>query len=171
MTGRHTKLTPEVHDRIVAAIAAGNTRAAAAEHGPVGERTLYRWLAKGEHSRNGSPCGQLWQDVKKAENEAEIASVARIRQAAQGGQLTHREVTVKELKDGTTVTTTKEAYTRPEWTADAWWLERRREQWRRRENLDVTIRREAERVAKESGLDVEEVVKEAERLLGSGATS
>jgi len=134
---RPDKLTPERHERIVEAIRLGNTREAAAAYARVGERTLYRWLAKGQQARNGSKCRQLWQDVKEAENEAELTSVAIIRAAAE-----------------------------KQWTAAAWWLERRRpDQWGRKENLDITIRREAERIAKETGLGIEEIIAEAERML------
>lgn len=54
------------------------------------------------------------------------------------------------------------------WTAAAWWLERRRhEDYARREKMDMTIdvRREAERIAAANGLDPEAVLAEAERVL------
>lgn len=136
---RPDKLTPERQQRIVTAIRAGNTREAAAGYGGVHAATLYRWLAKGKVARNGSKCRELYEAVKDAENECELTSVAIIRAAAQR-----------------------------HWTAAAWWLERRRpDQWGRKESLDITIRREAEKIAKETGLEVEEVIREAERIVAA----
>ena len=54
------------------------------------------------------------------------------------------------------------------WTAAAWWLERRRhEDFRKREQLEVTfdLRREAERIAAEQGLDEAEVFAEMQAIL------
>lgn len=133
---RPDKLTPEVQERIVTVIRDGNTRAAAALYAGIGETTLYRWLQTGGRSRNGSKCRELWEAVKKAENATELESVLIIRTAAQKS-----------------------------WQAAAWWLERRRHgDWARRDTLDVNFRQEAERVAKELGLDVEAVIAEAERI-------
>ena len=138
MAGNKSKLTPERHERIVAAIRAGNTREAAAACGGITDRCLYYWLAKGAKGRDAdSPCVQLFQAVKNAENDAEIECVAVIRDAM-----------------------------RKQWTAAAWWLERRRpDKWGRKESLDVTFKREAERIAKEMGMPVEAVVAEAERIV------
>jgi len=136
---RPDKLTPERMDRIVTAIRAGNTREAAAQYAGVGETTLYRWLQTGRRSRNGSKCRELWEAVKEAENDAELESVLIIREAA-----------------------------RKSWQAAAWWLERRKHgAWGRKESLDITIRREAEKIAKETGLDVEEIMAEAERIVAA----
>lgn len=75
--------------------------------------------------------------VKKAEAEAETAHVENIAHAA-----------------------------RTYWQASAWWLERRhREDWGRRDQLDVNLRRDAERLAAENGLDAEAIIREAERIV------
>lgn len=133
---RPDKLTPEVQERIVTVIRDGNTRAAAAGYVGITDRTLYRWLAMGKNAKNGCPTSQLYQAVKEAENGAEVESVLLIRNAAKRS-----------------------------WQAAAWWLERRRHgEWARRDTLDVNFRQEAERVAKELGLDVEAVIAEAERI-------
>ena len=74
-----------------------------------------------------------------AENDAEVESVAIIRAAA------HKQ-----------------------WGAAAWWLERRKHgAWGRKESLDITIRREAEKIAEETGLSVEEIIAEAERMMAA----
>jgi len=52
------------------------------------------------------------------------------------------------------------------WQAAAWWLERRRpDDYRRRDRIELDIRRQAERVAQAYGLSVDEVLQEAERWL------
>lgn len=123
--GRPPALTPEVQERIVAALTAGNTRKDAAVYAGVSERALYYWLAKGRKARR-SPYVQLMQAVKKAEADAVVTSVARIRQAAQGGQIVKHTVTTR--RDGSVVE--EKTFSTGQWTADAWWLERRRyEDW------------------------------------------
>ena len=50
-------------------------------------------------------------------------------------------------------------------SAIKFWLERRRyAEWGKREQLDVTVRGYAERLAQETGLDADELVREAERI-------
>lgn len=82
--------------------------------------------------------------VEKAEAEAEAAHVTVIAKAA---------------NDGT-------------WQASAWWLERRKhEDYAQRSKVDMSIdiKREVERIAAANGLDPDEVLAEAERVLaGAG---
>jgi transposase len=76
--------------------------------------------------------------IKKAEADAEIHFAEQIEKAATDGS----------------------------WQAAAWWLERRRpEAWGRRDRVDFTIRKEAERLASELGLDAQQLVREAERIV------
>ena len=52
------------------------------------------------------------------------------------------------------------------WTAAAWWLERRRpDDYGKRIAVDVSIRDEVTRLAAELGIDVDEALAEAERVL------
>ena len=52
------------------------------------------------------------------------------------------------------------------WTAAAWWLERRRpDQYGRRMAIDVSVKDEAMRLADELGVDADEAIAEAERIL------
>jgi transposase len=84
---------------------------------------------------------QFAQAIQKAEADAEVRHVANIAKAAADGV----------------------------WTASAWWLERKRpDEWGRRERVDLTIRQHAERLAQEQGLDVEELIAEAERIARAG---
>lgn len=76
--------------------------------------------------------------VEKAEADAEVRHVANVAKAAM---------------DGT-------------WTASAWWLERRRHQdWGKVDRVEITIRQQAERLAQELGLDPDELIAEAERIV------
>ncbi len=53
------------------------------------------------------------------------------------------------------------------WQAAAWWLERRKhEDYARRDKSEMTIdvKREAARIAEEMGMDVDEVLAEAQRI-------
>lgn len=73
---RPSKLNPEVAKRITDALAAGNTRRAAAAYGGIEEHTLGRWIKRYDH---------FAQAVKSAEAQAEVSHVARIAQASQAG--------------------------------------------------------------------------------------
>lgn len=134
--GRPTKLTPQVQQKIVFAIANGNAEETAAEYAGIGATTFFRWMRQGAEARKGSPLWQFRQAVKEAQVNAEMSHVITIEQARSA-----------------------------HWQANAWWLERRRnDRWGKKENIEITIRREAERLARETGLDVEEIIAEAERL-------
>ena len=133
--GRPCKLTPEVQDRIAAAVRAGAYRQIAATLAGINERTLYDWLAKGKDGKRDGKFVQFYQAIKRAEAEWEQEQAEAIRETAKGGQLLSRTTT--ERKDGSTVTT--ETYTRPEWTARAWLLERKAyERWGKKERVELT---------------------------------
>jgi len=119
--GRPTKMTPVAKQAILDALAAGNMRHDAAEHAGVGASTLKRWLALGRRQERG-PWGDFLVAVKKAVADAVAASVGRIRRAAMGGQLLKH--VIKTNKDG--VVTEEKTYAPAQWTADAWFLERKR---------------------------------------------
>lgn len=81
--------------------------------------------------------------IEKAEADAEVRAVAQIATAAQAGT----------------------------WQAAAWWLERRRpDDYGRRDRIEVTVRRQAEKMAADLGLDVEELLAEAEMIVAGTAT-
>ena len=73
--GRKTKLTPEVQDKIVGAIRAGNYAAIAAEYAGITESCFYLWLRRGRAEGRGLYF-QFLQAVKEAEREAEVRAVA-----------------------------------------------------------------------------------------------
>ena len=77
--------------------------------------------------------------VKKAEARAAVGWLAQIERAATEGS----------------------------WQAAAWKLERRYpDDWGRKERLDISIKRMAEQLAAEHGLDAEALIREAERIVG-----
>ena len=94
--GRPGKLTPEVQQRIVQAVASGNYLETAAAYGGITYTTFNNWMHRGEE-RKGENYVAFFEAVKKAEADAEVLRVARISKAANEGN----------------------------WQADAWYLERR----------------------------------------------
>ncbi len=82
---------------------------------------------------------QFQQAIEKAEAEAVVVSVLTIRSAA-----------------------------RDSWQAAAWWLERRYpDEWGRKDRvtIEAMLKTESEKIAKELGLSVEEVMAGAEAIL------
>lgn len=122
------KLTPETQKVIVEAIAAGVPQRHAAERAGVTAWTIQHWMRRGKKDRSGV-YSHFFSAMKKAEADRLAASVARIGLAAKGGQVIERTTTTtsKTTKDGTTITNTKtvERIAPGQWTADAWFLERR----------------------------------------------
>lgn len=114
-TGPKTIRTPEIDMTIIAALQAGNTRKTAAEMAGIARDTFYDWIKKDK---------ELLAAVERAEAEGIDERIRRIRMAGVGGQLIEKTTVTKQTKDGEIVTVT-EKYTRPEWTADAWLLERK----------------------------------------------
>lgn len=94
--GRRTKLTPEVQDRVLSAVSAGNYLETAAQYAGIDASTLRRWVVKGEAAGAAEPYRTFCAALKSARAAAEVRSVALIQQAA---------------TDGT-------------WQAAAWYLER-----------------------------------------------
>lgn len=85
MAGRTSKLTPEVVDKICIAIRAGNYAKIAAAMAGVAETTYYRWLEMAEEPNAKKEYREFRESINRAEAEAEVAAVARIRQAADNG--------------------------------------------------------------------------------------
>jgi transposase len=84
--GRPTKLTPEVQDKIVAALRAGNYQETAAMYAGVEARTFYRWMERGESDGTEDEIyRQFRQAVEKAKADAEVRDIALIDKAAHDG--------------------------------------------------------------------------------------
>jgi hypothetical protein len=76
--GRPTKLTPEIKEKLILAVQAGNYREAAAAYAGIAPATLYNWLEKGKNGKRG-PYVELLESIKVAEGEAEARIVLSIR--------------------------------------------------------------------------------------------
>lgn len=143
--GRESKYNAERHESIIRDLASGLTRACAAARAGISERTLTRWLACGR--RGEIPFVSFVAAVKKAEHDAEAVAVAMIRRIGFGEWVAEEVITTTTAKDGTTSTTTKRKNGRPEWTALAWWLERK---WPDHYGKDVEIMRELKAMVRKS---------------------
>jgi transposase len=109
--GRKTKLTPEVHEKIVTALRAGNYQETAARYAGISEATFYRWLNESLAEGASKELQQFREAVEKARADAEVRNVHLIQQAA---------------NDGT-------------WQAAAWFLERSHHQrWGRKQSVELT---------------------------------
>ena len=73
--GRESKLTPEVKEKILSALRAGNYANVAAEYAGISETTFYRWLRKGREAKRGI-YREFFAAVQRAEREAEVRAVA-----------------------------------------------------------------------------------------------
>lgn len=83
--GRPTKFTPEVRERILIAIRAGNYIDTAAQSAGISKDTFYSWMTKGETPGAPKEYSDFTDAVKKARAEAEVNAVAIIQQAANRG--------------------------------------------------------------------------------------
>ena len=109
---RPTKLTPELQENIVIAINAGNYSKIAAEMVGIGETTFYRWMEEGAKPDGKKEYREFRESIKRAEAQAEVISVARIRQAENEGT----------------------------WQAAAWYLERKHgDRWGRNDKVRQEI--------------------------------
>lgn len=78
MAGRPTKLTPEVHERIVAYIRAGSYAWVAAEAAGVSKTTFYRWVQRGEQEHSG-PYRAFADEVRQAQAQARVGAEIEVR--------------------------------------------------------------------------------------------
>jgi hypothetical protein len=166
--GRPSKLTPQVQQQICQAVALGISPTSAAAYLGIGKSALLEWLQRGRdaHPKRGktSIYADFVDAIEKAWAQDELRRMGRLEQAARGGQVVAEKIV--QYADGRTVT--ERQYTRPEWTADAWVLERTRpDQYGRRDRLHMQLQIEtvATRVAQVLGLTPEAVLEEATLLL------
>ena len=78
MAGRRSKLTPAVHDQIVAFCRAGAFDWVAAEAAGVHRATFYRWLARGAREARG-PYHDFDDAVRQARAQARVAAETEVR--------------------------------------------------------------------------------------------
>lgn len=125
--GSPPKLTPEIQKIICDAIAEGVPQSVAATQAGVTERTMINWMNRGKKAVQEATTGLIAQAyrsffsaVKKARADCVAERVKRIGKAGQGGAVVER-ITTTDKSGNVSV---KEKVSRPEWTADAWYLER-----------------------------------------------
>lgn len=107
---RRSKLTPEKQSELFTLIAGGNTNESAAALAGISSSTFYDWKARGEKAKSGK-YREFYETIKRAEALAEAKRIEIIRNAMEG----------------------KGKFDQPNWTAAAWYLERRwPERWGRR---------------------------------------
>lgn len=148
--GRPTKLDQVVRTRddgtnvtageqVIDRVQLGMPLAAAADSAGLDRVTLHRWRVEGARLRAEHAQGRLRRPNRKqsnliafcnglerAEAEAEASRLAIVQRAAVGGGVTTK-TTVKTDASGNVVERTTVTETlAPQWTAAAWWLERRR---------------------------------------------
>lgn len=170
---RPPKLIPELEAMLINAITIGVPLRTASELAGVAFDTVLKWIQRGEGRhptrRAIAPYVQFVHALKKAEAQDQARRVARIEQAARGGQVLVEKTTTTVKPDGSTVTVREVKYSAPLWVADAWHLERTDpKHWGRRDRVDVhTYREKIERKARELGekydLDIDELIDRAER--------
>jgi len=123
---RQTDLTPAIQKKIVAAIRKGNYFNVACELAGIPEKTGQDWLYRGLGTHpdrdDREPFAGFAVAIKKAESDVEQAAIARIQEAAAGREVKKTKQTVmpdgtKKLEEATETVT--------DWTADAWFLERK----------------------------------------------
>ena len=119
--GRPPLIAPQLVKQITALAADDVPRRHILAAVGVSKSAFSSWLVRGRRARKGDePYVELLAALKKAEAKAVAVKVRRVQAAGVGGALVERKsVTFNG------VTTVTEKFSRPEWTADAWFLERR----------------------------------------------
>lgn len=134
--GRPLALTDEGRTRMLNAVRAGTPINYAADYAGVGQRTLYRYLARGEDADIRAEAGeqltaedeslrQLWQEVTRARADAAVRGVAHLQTVARGGAVLKE--TTRRYRDpatGQVVTETEKTFSPPDARPMQWLLER-----------------------------------------------
>lgn len=126
-------------EQVIERIQLGLDLQSAADSAGISRATLHNWRLAGARHRAAASQGkkltpaqrrlaEFLDALERAEAEAEANRLAIISRAAQGGAVVTK-TTVKRSGDGQVLERTEVTETlRPEWTAAAWWLERRKPQ-------------------------------------------
>jgi hypothetical protein len=140
---------PDLKDKIVAYLSAGNRIENVCNLVNITPAAFHEWMARGEGRDLERPQLPIYVDfvdaVRKAQGYAEASRLARIEKAGKGGDIAAVKRTYKtEIgKDGKPVqvlVSEETTYTRPQWQADAWMLERAiPEAWGRRLDINAKI--------------------------------
>ena len=110
-SGRPTKLTPIMQQKLIDELCAGNYRDTAAKLAGIHRHTFRNWIKRGEAAKRGI-FFDFVDAIKKAEAEGEARRVARINRAGEDGN----------------------------WQADAWFLERKYpDKWGRKDAAKLEL--------------------------------
>lgn len=142
-----TKRTPERREVILRAIRTGMTLTAAAGLADMSRAKVYAWAQADVTLRDA---------LARAHAEAEARFTAVVVDDAFGRPAQYDDV-------GRLI----RAEVKPNPNTAMWWLDRRRKE-DYAQHVQVDVMSVARRVAEETGLDVSEVLAEAERIVGSG---
>ena len=153
---RTRKRTVAAMEHLIALLAGGNTRRAACDAVGISMVAFYNWMDNKEFSA----------DVLKAEAEAHIASVDRIRRAAVGGQVIKHIIRRKKNRDGSEEVTEEVQYSEPNVQVDQWYLERKYpDQWGRKDRVSHEIVSDAaHKLGTALGIDPMELIASATAL-------
>lgn len=133
--GRPTKLTPDVHEKIVAAIRAGNYIETAAHYAGVAPGTVFRWLKEADEPGAHRAKVEFREAVNHARAESEMRVIGQIQRVIMGGQVLRE--TTRKLPDGTTET--ERSYAPPDGRVALEFAARAfPDRWARRAALEVT---------------------------------
>lgn len=133
--GRPTKLTPEVHEKIVTAVRAGNYVETAAAYAGVHPTTVFRWLREADEPGASRAVREFRYAVDSARAESEVRVVGQIQRVIMGGHVLAE--TTRTLPDGTVETERK--YAPPDGRVALEFAARAfPDRWARRAALEVT---------------------------------
>lgn len=148
--GRPTKLTPEKHAAIIAAIRAGASRQAAAASVGVAYNTLREWVARGDERH---------ADREPTEDFAAFAADLHTAEAEFEQSLIQQVVSYSAMGD------------KPDWRGPAWLLERRfSQQWGKTTKTELTGK-DGGSLKFDVGTDVSKLSDEQLRILAGRASS
>lgn len=85
-TGRPSKLTDTIKQRIIEVISVGGNKTLAAKYAGVCRQTLHDWLARGEKQKNGVYRDFL-DEFRRAEARPELLAMGMVQQAIENGDL------------------------------------------------------------------------------------
>lgn len=155
MAGRPLKLTPKVRESICLAIEQGATYEIACGYAGVSYSAFRNWILRGEAERSRIQGGALADPAEKP-----------FLQLVDALDESHANVAISWL-----MVINQAARTDPRWAA--WMLERRHPDGympSQRIDMSVSIRERAEKIAEQTGLSVDEVLAEADRIVAGAAT-
>ncbi len=134
-TGRPTKLTPELQEKIVNAVRAGNYLQTACTWAGVHYGTAWRWMSEAEQPGADKAKIAFRDAVNRARAESEMRVIGHIQKVIMGGQLLKE--TTRTLPNGTTET--ERQFAPPDGRVALEFASRAYpERWGRRAALEVT---------------------------------